>query len=240
MTTREREETFEPLLGRIAAATEDLLATAATLDDAAVRRASLLPGWSRAHVLTHLARNADGGTRLLTWARTGVATPEYASPQARADEIEAGSHRSAEALLIDVRDSASRFAGAYAAMPAEAWSRPLRWTSGKERPAYRAADARLTEVLVHHVDLRAGFGPEHWPADFVSVLLGDVVAAFAGRTGVPALHLIASDTGAEYRLGAAADALVVRAGQAPLLAWLLGRSRGVKPGSDLPALPFLY
>ncbi len=67
-----------------------------------------------------------------------------------------------------------------------------------------------------------------------------MVAAFTGRDGVPDLHLIASDTGAEYRLGAQAEPRVVRAGQAPLLAWLLGRSGGVDPGNDLPALPFLY
>jgi hypothetical protein len=41
-----------------------------------------LPGWSRGHVLTHLARNADGGRRLLVWARTGVESFEYASLQA--------------------------------------------------------------------------------------------------------------------------------------------------------------
>ncbi|WP_051807795.1 maleylpyruvate isomerase family mycothiol-dependent enzyme [Actinoplanes subtropicus] len=230
---------FDPglLLSKIMAATEQLLETAADFDDAGVRQPSLLPGWSRGHVLTHVARNADGGTRMLTWARTGLETPEYPSVRARAEEIEAGSGRPATALTADVRASASRFADAYAAMPGEAWSRLLRWTSGKQRPAYRAADARLTEVLVHHVDLRAGYQPRDWPADFVAGFLADVIAAFAGRTGVPSLYLIASDTGAGYRLGGHEGALVVRAEQASLLAWLLGRSKG---GNDLPALPFLY
>ncbi|MEU4218172.1 maleylpyruvate isomerase family mycothiol-dependent enzyme [Actinoplanes sp. NPDC026623] len=233
---------FEPgvLLSRIATATEQLLGTAAGFDDADVRQPSLLPGWSRGHVLTHIARNADGGTRMLGWARTGVETPEYASMQARAEQIEAGSSRAATSLLADVRDSASRFADAYEVMPPEAWSHPLRWTSGKERPAFRVADARLTEVLVHHVDLRADFRPGHWPADFVEALIGDVVAAFSGRRGAPSLHLIASDTGAEYRLGVQVDACAVRAEQAQLLAWLLGRSDGVDSENDLPALPFLY
>ena len=43
----------------------------------------LLPGWTVGHVLTHVARNADAYTNLLTWARTGVETPAYASPEAR-------------------------------------------------------------------------------------------------------------------------------------------------------------
>ena len=49
---------------------------------------SLLPGWTRAHVLGHLAGNADALTNLLTWARTGVETPMYASPEARDAEID--------------------------------------------------------------------------------------------------------------------------------------------------------
>ncbi|GAA3341822.1 maleylpyruvate isomerase family mycothiol-dependent enzyme [Amorphoplanes nipponensis] len=229
-----------PLLRSITTATEQLLRTAATLHDADLRQPSLLPGWSRAHVLTHLARNADAGTRMLTWARTGIETPEYPSPQARATEIEAGAGRTAEQLLADVRDSATRFAAAYEAMPEAAWTVPLRWMSGKVRPAYRAADARLTEVLVHHVDLRAGFGPGDWPAGFVRTAVTDVVGAFAAREHVPGLHLVASDTEAEYRLGAQEAPLVVRAPQAALLAWLLGRADGVTPGEPLPALPFLY
>ncbi|MFI7596747.1 maleylpyruvate isomerase family mycothiol-dependent enzyme [Actinoplanes sp. NPDC049681] len=232
---------FEPrlLAGEIADATERLLATAEAFDDADVRRPSLLPGWSRGHVLTHIARNADGQTRMLTWARTGVETPEYPSMTARAEQIEAGQGRSARELFVDVRDSAARFAAAYEAMPEEAWARPLRWTSGKERPAYRAADARLIEVQVHHVDLRAGFGPDDWPGGFVTTAMATVTSAFAAREGVPELLLVASDTGTEYRLARHTTG-VVRGPQASLLAWLLGRSTGADLAEALPALPFLY
>ena len=40
---------------------------------------SLLPGWTRAHVLSHVARNADAMINLLRWAKTGVETPAYPS-----------------------------------------------------------------------------------------------------------------------------------------------------------------
>lgn len=102
-------------------------------------------------------------------------------------------------------------------------------------PAHRAADSRLTEVLVHHVDLNTAYQPSDWPADFVAGFTADVITASGGRDGVPALHLFAVDTGAEYRLGGQDDALVVRAGQAELLAWLLGRTE-----NDRPALPPLF
>jgi len=49
----------------------------------AVTEPSALPGWTRGHLLTHLARNADALVNLLTWARTGIPTPMYASPDQR-------------------------------------------------------------------------------------------------------------------------------------------------------------
>ena len=66
-------------MASIAAATGRLLTVAGTLTDAEVAEPSLLPGWTRGHVLTHLARNADGLANLLRWAGTGIETPVYAS-----------------------------------------------------------------------------------------------------------------------------------------------------------------
>ncbi|MFA1538005.1 maleylpyruvate isomerase family mycothiol-dependent enzyme [Actinomadura monticuli] len=224
-------------LAEITAATRALLATAARIADADVRAPSLLPGWTRGHVLTHVARNADGGTRLLTWARTGVASYEYPSLEARAAEIEEGADRPARALLEDVRRSAGRFAEAFALMPDEAWRRTVQWTTGARHPAARAADARLTEVLIHHVDLDAGFTPDDWPADFTARLLTSVTASFARRDDGPDLRLHATDTGQDHGDG---EHLVT--GPAPsLLAWLLGRSPGTALiGADQIKVPFLY
>ena len=61
-----------PDSAEIAAATARLLDSAHTLSDAEVRAPSGLPGWSRGHVLTHIARNADSLINLLTWAASGV------------------------------------------------------------------------------------------------------------------------------------------------------------------------
>ncbi|BBC38326.1 hypothetical protein SGFS_096200 [Streptomyces graminofaciens] len=52
----------------------------------AVAEPSALPGWTRGHLLTHLARNADALVNLLTWARTGVRTPMYTTPDQRASD----------------------------------------------------------------------------------------------------------------------------------------------------------
>ncbi|WP_165485453.1 maleylpyruvate isomerase N-terminal domain-containing protein [Protofrankia symbiont of Coriaria ruscifolia] len=60
--------------------TARLLAEVERLNNAGVRELSALPGWTRAHLITHLARNADGLVNLLTWARTGIVTPCTRSP----------------------------------------------------------------------------------------------------------------------------------------------------------------
>src|SRR5918995_6807888 len=122
-------------MSEVERATARLLATARTLDGAGLAAASLCPGWTRGHVLAHLARNADGCTNLLTWARTGVETPQYASADVREADIQAGAFRTLDEQLDDLDTSAKRLVEAAAAMPAEAWFATVRWTSGATAPA---------------------------------------------------------------------------------------------------------
>ncbi|WP_433429733.1 maleylpyruvate isomerase N-terminal domain-containing protein [Nonomuraea sp. CA-141351] len=76
------------LQAELVSATNQLLATAASLSDADIAAPSLLPGWTRGHVLAHVAQNADSHINLLTWAKTGARLPQYASYEARAAAIE--------------------------------------------------------------------------------------------------------------------------------------------------------
>jgi maleylpyruvate isomerase len=99
------------LMAEVNRATERLIATAAGFDDAAVAAPCALPGWTRGHVLAHVARNADGLRNLLTWARTGVVTPQYAPGQREAD-IAAQADRPAAVQLADIRESARAYAAA--------------------------------------------------------------------------------------------------------------------------------
>src|SRR3954464_15480931 len=116
--------TFDPLvlMTDVDRATERLLRTAESLEQGTIAQPSLLPGWTRGHVLTHVARHADAYTNLLTWARTGVETPAYATPSTRATDIEAGAGRPIAEHLDDLRGTHDRFADAAAAMPIEAWA----------------------------------------------------------------------------------------------------------------------
>ena len=227
------------LLVDVRRATDRLLETVDVLSDAEIGGASLLPGWTRGHVLTHLARNADSMINLLTWARTGIRTPQYPSQAARAADIEAGSARRVAEQRRDVRESAERFAAAAEAMPAPAWLAELDLPGGPESAA-RLTWRRLREVEVHHVDLDAGYRPADWPPGFAHRLLHEVVAGLAGRDDAPALRLH-PDGLEELRVGDPERAATVAGPPWALAGWLIGRMPGtgltVHPEGPLPRVP---
>lgn len=156
-------------------ATSRLVRTADAVTDDEAAAPSLLPDWSRGHVLTHIARNADGMVRLVDWAVTGVETPMYASVEAREAEIEAGAGRSAAELAADVRDSAGRLREALERLADDetAYDRVVlfgapRPGAAADSPARTLPYARIREVEIHHVDLGLATYTEHdWPPPFV-------------------------------------------------------------------------
>ena len=233
-------------LDRLAAANDRLLATATALSDAQAREPSLLPGWSRGHVLTHIARNADGLGNLLRWARTGITTPMYASREARRADIEAGAGRSAADLAADVQATAIAFAAEAASLPDEAWAAQVRGLTGPPIPARSVLDWRLREVEIHHVDLAVGYRPGDWPGEFVTASLPGVAGEFAGREDTPSCLLQPDGSGlGPFQIGPeqpTGQPVLVRGSPTSLLAWLIGRDDGsglrVSPdGVVLPVLP---
>jgi maleylpyruvate isomerase len=110
----------------------------ATLTDKQVVQPCALPGWTRAHLLTHLARNADALLNLVRWAETGTETPMYpgGSGQREAD-IEADVTRPPDVIRRDVTQSADRLDRALAALPTDAWTRMVRNAQGQPIPASR-------------------------------------------------------------------------------------------------------
>lgn len=230
------------LIERINASVDRLLASASTLDDDRMREPSLLPGWSRGHVLTHIARSGDGLRNLLIWARTGEERPQYASAQARTDEIEAGADRPAHEITDDLAGSAKAFVDEARGVPEDAWRTEVRGIRGPAHPAWFTLHRRLFEVEVHHADLGAGYHPSDWPGWFVSDELYRVGGELAASPDTPPAVLNDASTGRQYflRTGAAPDLAITGPGYA-LLAWLIGRDSDgeltTDPEGELPAIP---
>lgn len=188
------------VIDRIGEATTRLLDSAAALTDQQAREASLLPDWSRGHVLTHLARNADGLQNLLTWAQTGVQTPQYPSQQARDEQIEAGSGRPADELRADVAKSAEAFTALARELPEPAWLTEVGGIRGRPHPAWFTLHRRLFEVEIHHADLAAGYQPADWPEWFVTEQLYRITGELAGNPQTPPAVLTDAGTGRQFLL----------------------------------------
>jgi maleylpyruvate isomerase len=226
--------------------TARVLECAERLSDAEVLEPSALPGWTRAHVLSHLARNADALVNLLTWARTGVETPMYTSADQRASDIEAGAGRAPAEIRADLRDAVARFDSAVRDLPDAAWSAPIRTRAGRAIDAAEVPWMRVREVWVHVVDLDAGVSFADVPVGLLDALIEDAAASFSARPACPAARLVATDrtTGAAavWTLGSPTDdAPEVSGATSALAAWLLGRDAGrglaVAPAGARPELP---
>ncbi|GAA4897771.1 maleylpyruvate isomerase family mycothiol-dependent enzyme [Streptomonospora salina] len=231
-------------------ATDRLLRTASGVRPDQIGGPSLLPGWTRGHVLAHVARNADALVRLLEGAREGRQADLYPSRDDRDREIEEGADRGPEEQAADLEDSAERLAEAVRSMPKKAWKFEIRLPDGRVFPAARIPWMRLSEVEYHHVDLGLDYAPGAWPQPFVAEEVESLVARFAAEEELPPVLLRDSGSGEEFRIGAAAGPAVTAQGPASaLLAWLSGRADGsrltvhrdgtpvAEPAAVLPELP---
>ncbi|MFF9620963.1 maleylpyruvate isomerase family mycothiol-dependent enzyme [Streptomyces griseosporeus] len=219
-------------LASVQEATERLLTAAAKLDNASVTEPSRLPGWTRGHVLAHLARNADALVNVLE------GRPMYVSGEARDADIERDAPRPLEAQLVDVRESAARFQATGAA-PAD-WSRTVELRNGVTDSAARVPFRRWAEVELHHVDLGIGYELEDLPEEFTEREIDFLAARFSGHPDVPPTRVTdgtrAWSTGRE----AVEPEVTVSGAPADLLGWLAGRRDGGAlsvTGGALPALP---
>jgi maleylpyruvate isomerase len=154
-------------------ATQRLLGTARVIAEPDLRQPSLLPGWTRAHVLAHLARSADAMRTLLVGVRSGQELPAYVSAEARDADIERGAAQKPKDLVTDVADSAMALRTMARQLPDQAWPRPVRVLGSAPFPAAQLLTRRLVEVELHHCDLAAGYTPADWPTAFASMELAE-------------------------------------------------------------------
>ena len=210
----------------------------AALREEAVGEPSALPGWTRGHVITHVARNADALVNLLTWARTGTPTPMYARPEQRNADIEAGAGRALAEQLADLRESGRRFADAAASMSPQAWQATVRNAQGAEMPVSRVPWFRVREVWIHLVDLGAGAGIDVIPDDVAVELVRDVAGWMSPK--LDQAVTLRPDGHPPVTVGPDAEARATVAGPANLMAgWLVGRGDlgALRCEGTVPTLP---
>lgn len=237
-------------LPHVADHTARLVATGRVLDD--VASASLCEGWTRGHVLTHVARNAEAIGRLSQWASTGEPQQMYpGGTQARDADITAGATRSLPELVDDLVDTAGSLAVRLEELSGPLATDRVQMRGGLEVEARSLPFLRLREVVFHHVDLNAGFTFEDVEEDLVRRFLQDAVTRLDRHPDAPRLEL-RSTTGDVWTVAAGGgstvggapgaratlDATRVEGTPGGLLLWLARRDpTGVQADGELPELP---
>ena len=154
-------------------AAQRLLDAARVIAEPDLRSPSLLPGWSRAHVIAHLASGADAMRNLLGGVRSGRNRAAYASAAARDAAIESGAARTTAELMTWLADSAVALRTVTRRLPDDRWQVPVQLLDSAPFAAGELLVTRLVEVELHHCDLGIGYGPGQWPAAFGAMELAE-------------------------------------------------------------------
>lgn len=212
-------------------ATDRYLASLEDVTEEQLREPSLLPGWSRAHVVAHVALNAHGFARALRGARTGEPATVYDSQDARDAEIEQRAAGTADELRALNQMAALRLAGELRLMKVGVTVE--RVPGGPVLDAPTIVASRWNEVEVHRADLGLSYLPSDWPLPFAAHALE---RAAGDRGGQVDLTLHATDLERTVLVGRGGHGVAGRAGD--LAWWLLGRGDGSDLTSTRP-LPTL-
>jgi len=220
-------------------ATQRLVRTVDALDADALAAPSGLPGWTRAHVVGHLALNAEGMAEVLDSRAEGEPTSMYASDEARSADIEALATADRSELRERFLAGTTLVAEAVERFPDELWVETFERTPGGRVVRYAAIPAmRLREVEVHHVDLDAGFTPQGWSDAFSSHLIGAMVKRAPSDTS---FRVLATDLARTWVVGDdPGESGTTVAGPAGELAWwLTGRPPAESLTSSTGDLPLV-
>src|SRR6478736_2637905 len=123
--------TPENLLAELRRAADVVTGIAASLDDAAVAAPSELPGWTRGHVLAHLAGIANAMARQVEYAGRGESIELYDGGfEGRTRAIELAAGHSAEQHRAALAAAFERALGAFGALEAAGWREPISYRGG--------------------------------------------------------------------------------------------------------------
>lgn len=217
-------------------ASQRLVRTVDALEDEAWSGPSLLPGWSRAHVVAHLALNAEALAGVLRGVEEGRAVPMYASQESRdADIAELAADSPAtlrERLLSGITD----FYLVLAALPPDRADVEVERVPGG--PTFRAdavAGLRLREVEVHHADLDCGYSHHDWTKDFAASVLDHRSRAARPSTGGCTVYAV--DLDRRWTFGDPSAGPTIRGRVTALAWWAAGRKVEDTLESDTGAIP---
>jgi maleylpyruvate isomerase len=220
-------------LSRLGRETDMFLATIESLSDDEMAAPSLCGGWTRAHVIAHIASNGRALVKLIDWAVTGQEQAPYASTEARNQEIAELAALPRKELVEKVRETAAYFAEQAQRLTGELAVEEVH-LHGKQIPATSIVALRIAEVVVHHHDLDTAWTIEEADPDSLLNALEAAVRTMRAK-GAPGMTLVTEERD-EWVIGD--GALRVESDREGLLEWLArGDAENVEADGPLPVLP---
>jgi maleylpyruvate isomerase len=223
-------------LSGVHSASQTFTRTVDALTEEELAAPSLLPGWTRAHVVAHVALNAFALAGSLRGMAHGNPVPMYGSDEQRDSDIDA----LAKADPSDLRErhlvGTTEFVEAVGLMDEAHWDGWIdRLPGGPSWPAVVVVPMRQRELEIHHVDLGASYTRADWPGDFVVDLLNAVTV---DQVDSGPFQVRATDLGRDWAVGGEGGPTVMGSG-ADLGWWLTGRGAGEGLTTDSGSLPQL-
>jgi maleylpyruvate isomerase len=203
-------------LNEVRATADQLIALVADLDDATARGDSNLPGWSRGHVITHIANFSEAMTRQVDEALQGRLIEVYDGGRpARDAAIEAGADRPAAELTSHLNRAVTTLLASWDKVGPTDWPLPILHRNSNLSAGLQATWRELT---IHTSDLDLGVTPATWSESFCLHLLD-----FLRPRTPDNVHLILQAESTTWENGAGKD-IRLSGALTDLTAWYAGRT----------------
>jgi len=235
--------TPDTLRAELHKAADVVTSLAAKLTEADVPAPSALPGWTRGHVLAHIAGISNAMARQLEYAARGKTVELYdGGYDGRTKAIEMSAGHALEQHRADLDSALERALRAFDALDDDAsgaggWHQPISYRGGV---VLDGGFALWRELVIHGSDLNTGRGPETWSRQFCEHLFGFLAARVPEDQ-----KLVLQPLGLPpATIGTGGRSTVVSGMVTDIAAWLAGRepslgslrASAAADGVDLPEL----
>lgn len=230
--------TPDTLLAELHKAADVVASQAGKLTAEDVPAPSTLPGWTRGHVLAHIAGISNAMARQLEFAARGETVELYdGGYEGRTSAIEAAAGHGIDEHRRDLAAAIERALHAFDSLAPGIWQVPISYRGGV---VFDGGLALWRELVIHASDLGTGRGPETWSRlfcehlfDFLSARVPEGQKFVLQPLGLPPVAI-----------GAGGRSTVISGMVTDIAAWLAGRepslgslrASAAADGVDLPEL----
>jgi maleylpyruvate isomerase len=237
--------TPDTLLAELHKAADAVSSLVAILTETDVPAPSALPGWTRGHVLAHIAGISNAMARQLEYAARGETVELYdGGYEGRTKAIEMSAGHALAQHRADLDSALERALRAFDSLNGNAdaagaagWRAPISYRGGV---VLDGGLALWRELVIHASDLNTGRGPETWSRPFCEHLF-----AFLAARVPEEQKLVLQPLGMQpVTIGTGGRSTVISGMVTDIAAWLAGRepslgslrASAAADGVDLPEL----